>query len=232
MSEFLLLQLPSGVSEKINFSSALMVSFLKNTVEKLYGIPYELQVIKYNGNILNDDKVLQEEGIIDGSNINVEVDVWWAKLISCSLQGDYASIKKRLSVPMQQVDQANWIFISLFISAARGDPSALVNILNFYNDFDIKTTTRMTGRTILHAAVCSGSLKCVEEIKKRASLQFEQLLYLKDKSGCSPLGCLTSNNARMMNYINKFISNPIKIEQLENNSHQSDVEIISNTKKN
>ena len=215
MSICIYLRLPANIHEKQNITNSISVHHLKTIIERLYGIPCELQILENNGKTLQDGRSLQAEGVNDNSEIVVNVDFWWVKIVSLSLQGNSQTLGRRVSVPMQQIAEGNRIFVSLFISAARGYVNSVKKMLETFKDFDLSTCTKITGKTVLHAAISSGSLKCVEEIKKNAGMKFEQLLYQKDKSGTSPLGALCRNNLRMLNYVNKFISRPISPNNCE-----------------
>ena len=209
--------LPTGTSEKLDFSTLLSAYSLKVTIEKRTGIPYELQKLYGAGKLLDDNKSLGDQNVSQGTGIiKCDVDMWWQKLVSLALQGNTTTLGRRVSIPMQQAGESNRILATLLICATRGNPKGVDNLLTINKDFDLATCTKVTGRTILHAAVLSGSLKCVEQIKKYAGMKFEQLLRLKDKSGQTPLDGLTVNDSRMLNYVNKFLSCPVDIEQLEN----------------
>lgn len=213
---FLQIILPNGSEEKLDFSVLLSVHSLKVSMEKRFGIPYELQKVYHLGQLLDDNRSLWDQHVSTGGTLKLEVDLWWNKLVSLSLQGNTATLGRRVSIPMQQIGETNRIFITLFVCATRGNPKGVDNLLAMYKDFDLASTTKVTGRTILHAAVLSGSLKCVEEVKKYAGMRFEQLLNIKDKSGQTVLDGLSINDERMLNYVNKFLSSPINIEQLKN----------------
>ena len=208
--------LPSGIAEQLEFSVLLSTYSLKVTIEKRTGIPYELQKIYGAGKLLDDNKSLGDQHVSPGGMIKCDVDMWWNKLVSLALQGNTATLGRRVSIPMQHIGESNRILTTLLICATRGNPKGVDNLLTMHKDFDLASCTQVTGRTILHAAVMSGSLKCVEQIKKYAGMKFEQLLRVKDKSGQSPLDGLTANDTRMLNYVNKFLSSPIDIEQLKN----------------
>lgn len=215
MSICIYLRLPANIREKQNITNSISVHHLKTIIERLYGIPCELQILENDGNTLQDGCSLEAERVNDNSEIIVNVDFWWVKIVSLSLQGNSQTLGRRVSVPMQQIAEGNRIFVSLFISAARGYVNSVKKMLETFKDFVLSTCTKITGKTVLHAAISSGSLKCVEEIKKYAGMQFENLLYQKDKSGTSPLGALCRNNMRMLNYVNKFISRPISPNNCE-----------------
>lgn len=211
----LFLKLPANLQIKLTFSPTLTVHNLKNSIEKLYGVPCELQRLQYSGKVLEGEKILGKAGVIDGAVISVGVNEKWLELISMSLQGNTKMVQQLLSVTQQNEKNDNRTFVALFICATKCYPSCIANILSVNKEFDLKATTRVTGRTVLHAAITSGSLKCVEAIKKFAGMKFEQLLYVEDRTGCSPLACLSCSNLRMLNYINKFISTPLSIQDVE-----------------
>ena len=208
--------LPTGSTEQLEFSVLLSAYSLKVTIEKRIGIPYELQKVYGAGKLLDDNKSLGDQHVCPGGTIKCDVDMWWNRLVSLALQGNTATLGRRVSIPMQQIGESNRILTTLLICATRGNPKGVDNLLIMHKDFDLASCTQITGRTILHAAVLSGSLKCVEQIKKYAGMKFEQLLRVKDKSGQTPLDGLTANDTRMLNYVNKFLSSPIDIEQLKN----------------
>ena len=222
---FIYIILPTGNEEKFDFSVLLSVHSLKVSMEKRLGIPYELQKVYHSGQLLDDNRSLWDQHVSSGGTLKLEVDLWWNKLVSLSLQGNTATLGRRVSIPMQQIGETNRIFVTLFVCATRGNPKGVDNLLSMHKDFDLASTTRVTGRTVLHAAVLSGSLKCVEEVKKHAGMRFEQLLNIKDKSGQTVLDGLSINDERMLNYVNKFLSSPIDIEQLKNkDNHENQKE--------
>lgn len=212
----LLLKLPNDATENINFSVLLSTRNLKIAIEKKTGIPFELQRVHFSDVPLDDNKSLEDQSVKNGSLIHVQVDMWWKKIVSLSLQGSTATLGRRVSVPMQQIGEGNRTFVTLLICATRGVPQGIASLLSLYKDFDFNTVTKVTGRSLFHAAVTSRSLKCVEELKKHVGLNFEKFLYVKDKSGLSPLDELSTYDTRMLHYINKFLSSPLTVEQVEN----------------
>lgn len=221
--------LPSGIVEQLEFSVLLSTYSLKVTIEKRTGIPYELQKIYGAGKLLDDNKSLGDQHVSPGGTIKCDVDMWWSKLVSLALQGNTATLGRRVSIPMQQIGESNRIVTTLLICATRGNPKGVDNLLTMNKDFDLASCTQVTGRTILHGAVMSGSLKCVEQIKKYAGMKFEQLLRVRDKFGQSPLDGLTANDTRMLNYVNKFLSSPIDIEQLKNVDNKDLTRVVDNS---
>lgn len=214
MSINIILKLPADIQEDVSIKPSSNIQSLKYMIEKKYGIPCELQKIEFNGVCMKHEDVLGSRGVTECSEIIVNVDIWWTKLVSLCLRGNNVTLYRRVSVTMQQTTEINRAFITLFVSATRGFDKNVSCLLFNYRSFDLKLATKITGRTLLHAAISSGNLQCLESIKKHAGMNFERLLYTKDKRGVSAIDELTLQNECMINYINKFVSKVITPEDI------------------
>nr|XP_003223785.1 PREDICTED: ankyrin repeat domain-containing protein 60 [Anolis carolinensis] len=155
----------------------LTIKNLKSRLELLVGIPVNFMRLQYLDEVdLNEDSTFRNNDIILGGTLTLRI--WsedaWGHLVTAAASGikemlaDVGGIStsvfntasaRRMGPEKRNEWLAYRTFVALFITVRRGYLDAVELLLQ--NGVDLKLKTPL-GRTVLHVAVISGHIACVD----------------------------------------------------------------------
>ena len=198
---------------------------LKRQIEDICGVPIEIQDLINVPN--NSNCSSKSEGVNKPTSyFQMKVDFCWEKVVTSALKGDLFA-PSRVSLPWRGVTKRQEVFIASFIAAANGHTKLLRDILsrNFYCFVD-NFKTKITKRTILHAAVISRNIEGISIMTKYSTI-FSKMLTSKDYRNCTPIDIVEKYDAPEIKKI--FFPDP-EIESLKTSSFRNKrIEEIGNT---
>ena len=156
---------PSGEIKMFTVSSTTTIRDLKILSEEKCGIPSDMLIFMHKAAVLKDETAMLDlDSQSEYTLLDLCIQPPWEKFIYSCFKRENEQVLARIHIKMNHLNCEARAFVAAFIAAQKGNSTLFQSIIESHKNDALYETVRLSGRSLLHAAVWGGNISCVMTI--------------------------------------------------------------------